>query len=66
MTDDETKYHINIKFLGEQFNGIDKGPFLLEVERVARRMLGVCAEVFMDTMRDQNKPRQKLKKDDVI
>lgn len=59
-------YHINVRFLGEGFDGIDKGPFLLEMERMARKMLSVRAEVFMDTMRDQNKPRQKLKKEDVI
>lgn len=59
-------YPINIKFQGEGFHGIDKGPFLLEVERLARKMLGVRAEVFMDTMRDQNKPRQKLTKEDRI
>ena len=61
-----SEYPINIRFQGDGFNGIDKGPFLLEVERIARKMLGVRAEVFMDTMRDQNKPRQKLKKDDAI
>lgn len=57
---------INVKFVGDGFHGIDKGPFLLAVERLARKMLGVPAEVFMDTMRDQNKPRQRLKKDDAI
>lgn len=61
-----SEYPINIRFQGDGFNGIDKGPFLLEVERLARKMLGVRAEVFMDTMRDQNKPRQKLKKEDAI
>lgn len=60
-----TNHDIKIVF-EKGFVGIDKGPFLLEVERLARRMLGVRAEVFMDTMRDQNKPRQKLKKEDVI
>jgi hypothetical protein len=60
-----TDNDINIVF-EKGFAGLDKGPFLLEVERTARRMLGVRAEVFMDTMRDQNKPRQKLKKEDVI
>ena len=56
---------ITVEF-GPGFMGIDKGPFLLEMERVARRMLGVRAEVFMKTMRDQNKLRQKLTKEDVI
>jgi hypothetical protein len=60
-----SEYPINIRF-GDNFHGVDKGPFLLELERLARRMLGVRAEVFMDTMRDQNKPRQKLTKDDKI
>ena len=57
--------HIKVMF-ENGFNGIDKGPFLLEVERMARRMLGVRAEVFMETMRDQNKLRQRLSKEDVI
>lgn len=58
--------HIKVVF-GPGFIGLDKGPFLLEVERVARRMLGKPrAEVFMETMRDQNKPRQKLRKEDHI
>lgn len=56
---------VTVEF-GPGFTGIDKGPFLLEMERVARRMLGVRAEVFMKTMRDQNKLRQKLTKEDVI
>jgi hypothetical protein len=58
--------HIKVIF-GPGFDGVDKGPFLLEMERVARRMLGRArAEVFMETMRDQNKPRQKLRKGDAI
>ena len=58
--------HIKVIF-GPGFVGVDKGPFLLEVERMARRMLGIRnAEVFMETMRDQNKPRQKLRKEDAI
>lgn len=61
----DTSEHIQVIF-GKAFDGIDKGPFLLEVERAARRMLGVRAEVFMETMRDQNKPRQKLRKEDAI
>lgn len=61
----DTQHYIKVNF-EHGFQGIDKGPFLLEMERLARRMLGVRAEVFMETMRDQNKPRQKLKKGDVI
>lgn len=58
--------HIKVIF-GPGFAGVDKGPFLLEMERVARRMMGKPrAEVFMETMRDQNKPRQKLRKEDAI
>ena len=60
-----SNYPINVRF-SDSFHGIDKGPFLLEMERLARRMLGVRAEVFMDTMRDQNKPMQKLTRDDKI
>lgn len=59
------QFAIKVQF-DEHFHGIDKGPFLLAVERLARKALGVPAEVFMDTMRDQNKPRQRLKKDDAI
>jgi hypothetical protein len=61
----DSDLHIRIVF-EKGFDGIDKGPFLLEVERLARRILGVRAEVFMDRMRDQNKPRQMLRKEDVI
>lgn len=61
----DTQHYIKVQF-ENGYQGIDKGPFLLEVERMARKMLGVRAEVFMETMRDQNKPRQKLKKGDVI
>ena len=45
--------HIKVQF-GSAFNSLDKGPFLLQVERMARSMLGVRAEVFMETMRDLN------------
>jgi hypothetical protein len=55
--------HIKMKF-GAAFNSLDKGPFLLQVERMARSMLGVRAEVFMETMRDLNKPRQKVTQED--
>jgi hypothetical protein len=55
--------HIKVQF-GSAFNLIDKGPFLLQVERMARIMLGVRAEVFMETMRDLNKPRQKVTQED--
>jgi len=55
--------HIKMQF-GSAFNSLDKGPFLLQVERMARSMLGVRAEVFMETMRDLNKPRQKVTQED--
>ena len=55
--------HIKIQF-GTAFSSLDKGPFLLQVERMARSMLGVRAEVFMETMRDLNKPRQKVTQED--
>lgn len=61
----DTSFYIKVQF-EHGFQGIDKGPFLLEMERTARKMLGVRAEVFMETMRDQNKLRQKLLKADVI
>ena len=55
--------HIKVQ-IGSAFNSLDKGPFLLQVERMARSMLGVRAEVFMETMRDLNKPRQKVTQED--
>lgn len=61
----DTQHYIKLQF-EKGFQGIDTGPFLLEVERLARKMLGVRAEVFLETMRDQNKARQKLTSKDVI
>lgn len=61
----DTTHYIKVQF-ERGFNGTDKGPFLLAVERLARAMLEKPAEVFMETMRDQNKLRRKLGKDDVI
>lgn len=53
----ETQHYITVKF-EKGFNGIDKGPFLMEMERVARRMLGVSyAEVFMERKGDDSKLR---------
>ena len=42
-----------------------KGPALLAFERALRDNGSDC-EVFMETMRDQNKLRRKLGKDDLI
>lgn len=42
-----------------------KGPALLAFER-SLRANGADCEVFMETMRDQNKLRRKLGKDDLI
>lgn len=42
-----------------------KGPALLAFER-ALRSGGADCEVFMETMRDQNKLRRKLTREDVI
>lgn len=42
-----------------------KGPALLAFER-ALRAHGADCEVFMETMRDQNKLRRKLTREDVI
>lgn len=42
-----------------------KGPALLMFERTLR-MYGADCEVFMETMRDQNKLRRKLTREDVI
>lgn len=49
-------YFITVEF-APGFEGIDKGPFLLEMERMARRMLGVRAEVFMNRKGDDSKLR---------
>lgn len=42
-----------------------KGPALLAFER-ALRLAGADCTVFMETMRDQNKLRRKLTREDVI
>lgn len=52
----DTGLHITLNF-GPGFDGADKGPFLLEVERLARRMLGRRAEVFMERKGDDSKLR---------
>lgn len=52
----ETQFQVTVDF-ESGFDGIDCGPFLLEIERVARRMLGVRAEVFMRRMGDDSKLR---------
>lgn len=61
----DTRLFIKVHF-GKGFDGIDKGPLLLEFERLARRMLGIKAEVFQDTMRDQNKLRRQLQPGDIV
>jgi len=52
----DTRHYITLSF-AKGFEVIDRGPFLLEVERLARRMLGVRAEVFMERMGDDSKLR---------
>ena len=52
----DTQQNITVEF-GSGFAACDKGPFLLEVERLARRMLGVRAEVFMNRKGDDSKLR---------
>lgn len=41
-----------------------KGKLLMDMEVWLRAQTGLPAEVFMETMRDQNKLRRKLGKDD--
>lgn len=52
----ETKDYIGVTF-ERGFDGFDKGPFLLEVERLARRMLTRDAEVFTTRKGDDSKLR---------
>lgn len=52
----ETQHYITVNF-EKGFQGFDKGPFLLEVERLARRMLTREAEVFMERKGDDSKLR---------
>ena len=53
----DTQNYITVKF-ERGFSHADKGPFLLEVERLARKMLRVDrAEVFMERKGDDSKLR---------
>lgn len=52
----DTSNDITMKF-GAAFSGVDLGPLLLEVERLARRMTSVRAEVFLERKGDDSKLR---------
>ena len=55
----DTSHYITLHF-ESGFNGFDKGPFLLEVERLARRMLSAPAEVFLERHADDSKLRMQM------
>lgn len=54
-----------IVIFGPNVKSEAKGPALLAFERTLRENGAEC-EVFMETMRDQNKLRRKLGKDDLV
>lgn len=58
-------YHVQVRFGG----GIPaevQSYALLEFERCLREVSGMPCEVFLDTMRDQNKLRRLVTKDDLL
>lgn len=52
----DTSHDITIEF-EKGFQAFDKGPFLMEVERLARKMLCGDAAVFMHRKGDDSKLR---------
>jgi len=52
----ETAHYITLHF-EKGYDGHDKGPFLMEVERLARKMLGRDAEVFLERKGGDSKLR---------
>jgi len=54
-----------IVIFGDAIPQIVRGPMLLQLE-IWLRQHNVDAEVFMETMRDQNKLRRDLTREDVI
>jgi hypothetical protein len=56
--------HVLVRF-GKDVPSSVQGPCLLVFEQ-ALRAYGIDAEVFLETMRDQNKLRRDLTRDDVI
>ena len=59
----DTSLYIKVDF-ERGFDGMNKGPFLLEVERLARRSFGVHAEIFMDRKGDDSKLRVAMTKEE--
>lgn len=59
------QFHVEVKF-GPGVPGAYKGAALLAFEKMLRDTTALPIEVFMASMRDQNKLRQKLTKDDII
>jgi hypothetical protein len=57
--------HVLVQF-GDNIPSMARGPALLELEKYLRREWKLDAEVFMETMRDQNKLRRDLTREDVI
>lgn len=55
----DTQHYITLNF-EKGFAGYDKGPFLMEVERLARKMLCREAEVFLERMQDDSKLRRTM------
>lgn len=68
MTDllnpDEGKYHVMVKF-GRGIPDEVQGELLLAMEQMLRER-DVPAEVFLETMRDQNVLRRKLTTEDAL
>lgn len=57
--------HVLVQF-GSDIPGAHKGAALLAFEKMLRETTALPVEVFLETMRDQNKLRRKLTKEDVV
>jgi len=55
-----------IVIFGDGIPNMARGHTLLELEKYLRREWKLDAEVFQETMRDQNKLRRDLTREDVI
>lgn len=60
-----SEYHVLVRF-GPGVPEAVQGPALLHFEQELRAQSGQPCEVFLDTMRDQNKLRRLITKDDLL
>ena len=59
------KYHVLVRF-GDGIPVSIQGPALMRLEQSLREWTKLPCEVFLETMRDQNKLRRLVTKDDLL